>query len=244
MISPSCKLTPRAVVHLQKNHWHFDLNKSSANGCDYVHVNQTLSSDLCQLLLELQKQSVKSMTFDGNFYANSSKKFDNPVFQKDFSDALPDLTDKIFDKSRPWFTSHYIDTEQRPGLIAQIEKQLNVRIIKSTENHMLNVALRVATQRPGDVTMNHIDHVYNKLSQDPYADPGERRLVVFLEDHVPGQYFVIGNHNFHPWKQGQAFTWDWGIPHHTANLSNLPRYTLIMNFDANKNTHLGCRVWK
>jgi hypothetical protein len=64
-----------------------------------VQVNQTLSSDLCQLLLELQKQSVKSMTFDGNFYANSSKKFDNPVFQKDFSDALPDLTDKIFDKT-------------------------------------------------------------------------------------------------------------------------------------------------
>jgi len=239
------KLTPRSIVHFNKGHWHFDINKPSQHGSDYIHIDRTLSADVCQALLELKTKSTRSKTFDGNFYSDSSKKFNNPILQADFDKALPDLTGKIFDKSRPWFTSHYIDTDQCPDIVATVEQQLGVKIIKSHGNHMLNVMLRVAIQRPGDVTMDHIDHVYNNTTDqtDPYRDPGERRLVVFLEDHVPGQYFIIGNHNFGFWKQGQAFTWDWGIPHHTANLSNLPRYTLIMNFDAQKNQHLGCKIW-
>jgi len=233
-------LTPREQGHLAHGHWHFDITRPAVAGVDYIPIGRVLSADLCRQLLAMKAQSTKSMTFDGNFYSNSADKYQDTEARLDFQEALPN---KNFDLNRPWFTSHYLDAGQ--DIVDQVEQQLGVEIIKNRNNHMLNIMLRVAVQRPGDVTMNHIDHVYDdKLSQrGRYADPAERRLVVFLEDHVPGQYFVMGNHSFGAWRQGQAFTWDWGIPHHTANMSSQPRYTLIMNLDARKNQHLGYKVW-
>lgn len=54
------------------------------------------------------------------------------------------------------------------------------------------------------------------------------RMVMFLEDRGPGQFYEIGDQSFSDWVAGQVLQWKNDTPHLAANLGSTPRYNLIV----------------
>jgi hypothetical protein len=237
-------LNKRERGHLDRGHWHFD---PTISGQDYTTLDRCLSTDLCKDLIQIGKQNWSNRTaFTTGLYLLPHEDPEVAVDKQEISERF---VDKIIDLDKEWFNIVYIDIDQCPELVNKIENQLNIVITSQTSQHALKANLsgiRLAVQRPGCITMNHIDHIYGHTPDRPgrFDEPFERKIVVFLEDHVPGQYFNIGNHNFHPWQQGQAFTWDWGTPHHACNFSNTVRYNLMISVDPRLNLDLAHKIWK
>ena len=87
--------------------------------------------------------------------------------------------------------------------------------------------LRLNFQRPGQMIPAHLDelegfkkHLSRKginIDQDLLYDKA-MRFVVMLDDWKLGQFFQLGNGNWHQWCAGDCITWDWkNIPHCTGN---------------------------
>jgi hypothetical protein len=237
-------LNKRETAHRDLGHWHFD---PTIVGQDHTALNQRLSDDVCDQLIQLNSQYWNSRTaFTSGLYLLPHEDPEVVVDKQEISERF---VDKIIDLDKEWFNIVYIDIQQHQSLVQEIEKQLDIVITSQTAQHALKAnlsGLRLAVQRPGCITMNHIDHIYGHSAERPsrFDEPFERKIVVFLEDHVPGQYFNIGNHNFHPWSKGQAFTWDWGVPHHACNFSNNIRHNLMISIDPRLNPKLGHQLWK
>lgn len=86
---------------------------------------------------------------------------------------------------------------------------------------------RVHVQRTGQVFNMHID-TYKTGFPDV---PEEKliRIVVQLEDWVPGQFYCYGTHNYSHWQAGEFHSFRWkDVPHGTANASSVPRTSLIV----------------
>ena len=52
------------------------------------------------------------------------------------------------------------------------------------------------------------------------------RIIIHLQDWVPGQFMLWGNQNVQQWKAGDSISYDPNIPHGTANASRYRRYSL------------------
>jgi hypothetical protein len=237
-------LNRREQAHKALGHWHFDPD-CQADSC--MLLPRQLSPDLCQRLIELGQQHWHTRTaFTSSLYTGSHH---DPEILRDKQEIAETFRDKPIDLHQEWFNIVYLESAMDSDSLQQVQQQLDIKILDETAPHALKPnrsALRLAVQRSGCVTLNHIDHVYHHSPERPcrYDDPGERKIVVFLQDHVPGQYFNIGNHNLHPWQAGQCVTWNWGVPHHAANFSCVDRYNLMISIDAKQNSHLGYHTCK
>jgi hypothetical protein len=81
-------------------------------------------------------------------------------------------------------------------------------------------------QKPGQMFNLHIDKLYERSPDDHEKIS---RIVVFLADWSPGQFFCHGTHNMSHWRAGDVFTFDWpNVPHASANASRELRPTLMM----------------
>jgi hypothetical protein len=91
---------------------------------------------------------------------------------------------------------------------------------------MEQVTARVNVQMTGQVFNYHIDAFPH------YADADLsqlRRVIVCLEDWVPGHFYIYGTHNYSHWKAGEFHIFKWqDVPHGTANASLQPRTSLII----------------
>ena len=239
---PSFFLNKREQAHKQLGHWHFDPEISTGS---HIDLTRQLSPELCNELIELGKKSWdKRTSFNSYLYLTPHQ---DSEIKKDKQEIAERFQDKPTDTHKEWFNIVYLDLEHH--VAEQIKKQLDIVAVKKTSPHALKAnqsPFRLAVQRPGCITINHIDHIYHHSPDRPgrYDDPWERKIVVFLEDHVFGQYFNIGNHNFHPWHTGQSFTWDWGVPHHACNFSTQLRHNLMITVDARQNPRLGYKLWR
>lgn len=90
--------------------------------------------------------------------------------------------------------------------------------------------VKATKQRPGELWPFHFDnfHALRTDSDDVWADPGIRRIVIALEDWSWGHYYLFGNSVWHNWKAGEIVYFDWLEPHATANCGPTPRHTLFV----------------
>jgi len=85
--------------------------------------------------------------------------------------------------------------------------------------------VRLHIQKPGQMFNLHIDKLYDRTNEPERVI----RMVVFLADWEPGQFYQYGTYNLSHWKNGDIHTFNWrDVPHATANASRSPRPTLIM----------------
>ena len=109
---------------------------------------------------------------------------------------------------------------------------------------MVEVLTREKIQK--DLDDLRIGDAYRNLSDQEFADKTyERdinqlydldedpnnvlRIMVMLDDYVPGQFLIYGSQYFHNWKSGDIHYFDWkNIPHATANASLYPRPMLVL----------------
>lgn len=84
---------------------------------------------------------------------------------------------------------------------------------------------RLHVQRTGQVWNMHIDKIAQMFPGSPIEDIV--RIVVMLEDWVPGHFYLYGTGVFDHWKAGDVHWFDWlNVPHGTANASHSPRCSL------------------
>ena len=84
---------------------------------------------------------------------------------------------------------------------------------------------KLHVQFTGEMLNMHIDKLYD-LDEDPN---NVLRIMIMLDDYVPGQFLIYGSQYFHNWKSGDIHYFDWkNIPHATANASLYPRPMLVL----------------
>jgi hypothetical protein len=89
-----------------------------------------------------------------------------------------------------------------------------------------NVWGRLHIQRPGQMFNYHIDKLWDHCPEDPGR---VCRILIFLTDWEPGQFFCHGTHTLAHWKAGTAITFDWAnVPHASANASRHDRPLMIL----------------
>lgn len=88
------------------------------------------------------------------------------------------------------------------------------------------VKARAHVQFTGEVFNYHLD-IYPH-----YSETDQHRLIriiVNLQDWVPGQFYLYGTHHYSHWQAGDFHTFRWqDVPHATANASSVPRPSLII----------------
>lgn len=85
---------------------------------------------------------------------------------------------------------------------------------------------RSHAQFTGQMFNKHIDKLWEWCPEDP-----ERivRIAIFLQDWVPGQFYMYGTKVLTHWRAGEAHIFDWAnVPHATANCSSDPRVSLLL----------------
>lgn len=66
-------------------------------------------------------------------------------------------------------------------------------------------------------------HIPREAAENIQPDE-KKRYVVFKEDQQIGQMFQVGEEFITNWKAGDIFSFDWYVPHATANASNYDRH--------------------
>jgi len=103
-----------------------------------------------------------------------------------------------------------------------------------------HVDMRVATQKPMDMTYRHIDHEHQQIlssgegedEQDDveniFKSRGKwRKYIVLIHDLKPGQVFYWGNSVVEA-VRGDVFSWDYACPHWAANFSDETRHSFMI----------------
>jgi len=119
-----------------------------------------------------------------------------------------------------------------------------------TPNHILweiveelglhgKVDARIATQRPKDGALIHIDHEHQqhyirqaetgKSLDDIFASRGNwKKYIITLQNAEPGMVMCYGNTVLTDWKAGEAYLFNYGVPHWTTNFSGQERHNLMV----------------
>jgi hypothetical protein len=116
--------------------------------------------------------------------------------------------------------------------------------------------LRINIQLLGQVTPMHIDQQmryarpqWRRIWKDGGGDKDPlvlRRVLVMLNDWVPGHSWLMGNNTYDQYHAGEAIVYDWcNMPHGTANFSYDPRFTLqITGFVTDKTKEIMAKASK
>lgn len=233
----SWNLTKRDIAHRDLGHWHF---KSYSNTPDFAWLPRTISLDHCNKLIEWATPKLVEMKpFSPQVYLKN--KFTSEEQKQDNNDIYDSLDGKVIDYTKGWFGTIYPEIVDQGWINDIVEHDLGIKVYGAvtTDYRPSDAAVRFAIQSPGGMTLTHIDHFYDYSNRaDRYADPGERKAIVFLSDRQSGQYFAMGNNFINDWKAGQSLTWDWGVPHYTINTSNQFRFNLMISIKLCDNPHI------
>jgi hypothetical protein len=224
--------------------YHFD---PYADTNDMPQIGTSLDADICDFIY--QHISKRFTDFIPQMTRNSMQR----ILKTDISgeeerlDILEYQTQLdysiVMNKEDPGFYMLQMkSTDEIYDTIKQkVEQQYSIRLNDRAKNSLgYSSAIGFAWQEPGQTTVNHIDNYltdYDKRSSR-YQDPGHRKLICFLEDWQPGQFFMMGNKVSQKWQKGQAVVLKWGMPHSTANLSNRVRITMMLKVMADENPNL------
>jgi len=90
-----------------------------------------------------------------------------------------------------------------------------------------NTAYCIHCMTPGNFLPTHSD-LYGYYAQKNNIKNIQNivRIIIFLDDSVPGQLLVIDDNCYTNYKKGDVAHWTGSTPHLTANLSEVNRYTL------------------
>ena len=100
-----------------------------------------------------------------------------------------------------------------------------------------NSLARFHVQFPGEVTAWHTDifsPAHEFLDEDVQdfddesvgKDKNIRRILIALEDWSVGQFFLFGKTMWTEWAAGDVVSWNYGVPHGTANMGYFPRISV------------------
>jgi hypothetical protein len=86
----------------------------------------------------------------------------------------------------------------------------------------------IAVQRsmPGTIIPWHTDSHWGSAQRYGVKPEEIRRYSIFPEDWHWGHLFQVGNSCLTDWKKGDIITWNYKVPHLTANAGTVPKYTM------------------
>lgn len=122
--------------------------------------------------------------------------------------------------SREQMGIHYcFETQQLPLSAQQVKNKF--------EQLYDNVTIAVNLFQPGHYLPRHHD-LYARYRSlfDPTNTQQIIRIIVMLENNVPGQIMQVGYMTWAQWRSGQVFWWYDDTPHAFYNMSLEPRYAL------------------
>jgi hypothetical protein len=109
------------------------------------------------------------------------------------------------------------------------EPDINISLdrITTTFNFLSNIRIAVNLFEPGQYIPLHFDKYekFIKINQLPNAN-SIVRIILMLEDNVPGQFLQIENNIISSWKSGDWFSWKSSANHAFYNLSKKSRYSM------------------
>jgi hypothetical protein len=99
--------------------------------------------------------------------------------------------------------------------------------IKENFTELNPISVAVNYLKPGTYLPRHCD-LYKKWLKVFNLDNVQRiqRIIVMLQDNVPGQYLEIDNTIINNWNAGDWFSWTGKTSHAVYNFSNADRYAL------------------
>lgn len=106
--------------------------------------------------------------------------------------------------------------------------------IKENFDFLLNVRVAVNLFTPGQYIPLHFDRYERYVKLNQITDPTSiTRIMLMLEDSVPGQFLQIENTVHSTWSAGDWFSWKYITPHAFYNLSKKSRYSLQITGTSN-----------
>jgi hypothetical protein len=107
------------------------------------------------------------------------------------------------------------------------EINLNLNYYKNSFSFLNNISLAVNLFKPGQYLPLHVD-LYQRYKKIHNLDDNVKifRIVVMLEDSVPGQILQIENNLIGNWQAGEWFGWVNCESHAFYNLSTVDRYAI------------------
>jgi hypothetical protein len=99
--------------------------------------------------------------------------------------------------------------------------------IRKHFNFLSSVKLAVNLFTPGQYIPLHSDKYERYIKINQVVEPSSiTRIVLMLEDSVPGQFLQIENNVYSSWTAGDWFSWKYSATHAFYNLSKKNRYSL------------------
>lgn len=214
----------RFEMHKKLGTWHFDVNRKKS---DYVIVDHIDKPEdfWNRGMDEVLNQG--ATTLDNGFFTknevivDSANKSAIKSFQNDVNKMQAPKDDR-------WFERRSITKDMIFGQLFDYFWFLD------------HVDMRVATQKPMDMTYRHIDHEHQQFIStgegvDEYVDVENvfksrgkwRKYIVLIHDLKPGQVFYWGNSVVKAGR-GDVISWEYACPHWTANFSNEDRHSFMI----------------
>lgn len=101
-----------------------------------------------------------------------------------------------------------------------------VETIKSQFSHFKNISAAINLFKPGQYLPYHVDLFEKYKKFNNIVDERIVRVIVMLEDSVPGQISHVGDSTIGVWRAGDWFQWDAADYHTFYNLSLHERYAV------------------
>jgi hypothetical protein len=198
----------------ERSTWHFDNDRYDQPG-EWFSILGRMEGDWSQDLAQATGQDLKTITW--------ATRKDTPYYQQ---------ADGTFKQSDMLAQEEYdleVTGAGRDLKLSDVVEydEFGPELKKIVDFWAVDQAwCRLHIQRPGQMFNLHIDKLWDYCPEDPSQII---RIIVFLADWTPGQFFCHGTHTLDHWKAGDVMTFDWpNVPHASANASRDIRPTLMI----------------
>lgn len=235
-------LTLRELEHQRRGHWHFDPQKKTK---DVFWSKRRLPREVCDRAVEMilpfaracyTDTADKTFVYSVPIYSASTRVYkphlaysqenNHPQIEPDAYETLDPFLNCNYELRRPWHT--VTPTVKIPGVAEYLSEELEKFNYLNGEEY---VDWRILVQWPGQMTPNHIDHVFKdydkRIDRFERPDTMGNKYFTLLTPHRPGEYLQWGTEMISSWEPGDSFTWNWSLPHMTVNHSDQPRVSMM-----------------
>ncbi len=232
-------LTWREENHKQRGHYHFDWDKKTKDVRWYPKkFPKSACDDLVSLVLEreqqrglnprdpvYEKQSVANLDIVRYGYEESQSHCVERNLDR--AESIDQWRDTGMDMHSTWGTT--LSAKRDPVVYDRLNHYITQYNWFGTRK--MDFEHKFWIQYPGQKTICHMDHIYDFYDGRTRWDDPKRtqKMVMYLTPWEPGHYMCWGSEMMVDWEQGSGFTWDWGLPHWTANFGKTPRVTLAFS---------------
>lgn len=194
--------------------WHFDNRRHDQPG-EWFQMLGLMSGDWKSELAAVVDKDLKSITW--------ATRKDTPYYRRD---------DGSFEQSSMIAQEEYDLEQTGAGRDLKLSDVVEYEDFAPVFQRMVDFWAvedpwcRLHIQRPGQMFNIHIDKLWDRCPEDP-----ERvcRIMIFLSDWEPGQFFSYGTCTLQHWRAGDVMTFDWAdVPHASANASRNARPVLMI----------------